>query len=125
MSRGFTSSSEKDAVVCRRGAVGEGAADEKLTFATSASYSRSTVTPTDEPAFAHLALHRPFLFPAFDQAFADAVALLQEACDHAGHFSSTIVALDYGLVLVNDHGYALKESSQSRDVIQRGRCCTR
>ena len=123
MSRGFTSSSEKGAVVCRRGAVGEGATDEKFTFATSASYSRSTVTqPTSQP-FAHLALHRPFLFPAFDQAFADAVALLQEACNHAGHFARTIVAFDYRLVLVNDHGYALKESSQSRDVIQWGRCC--
>jgi hypothetical protein len=66
MSRGFTSSSEKGAVVCRRGAVGEGAADEKLAFATSASYSRSTRETIDESAFAHLTLHRPFLFPAFD-----------------------------------------------------------
>ena len=123
MSRGFTSSSEKGAVVCRRGAVGEGAAGEKFTFATSASYSRSTVTQPTRKLFAYLALHRPLLFPAFDQAFTDAVALLQEACDHAGHFSSTIGAFDYVLVLVNDHGYALKESSQSRDVIQRGRCC--
>ena len=126
MSRGFTSSSEAGAVVCRRGAVGEGTADRKFTFATSASYSRSTRdTQSYESVFVHLSLHRPFLFPAFDQAFADAVALLQEACDHASHFSSTIVTLDYGLMLVNDHGYTLEESRQSCDVIQRGRCFIR
>jgi hypothetical protein len=45
MSRGFTSSSEGGpSVVGRRPAVGEDPAEGKFTFATSASYSCSTLT---------------------------------------------------------------------------------
>lgn len=39
MSRGFTSSSERGSCVGRRPTVGEGAADRKFAFATSASYT--------------------------------------------------------------------------------------
>ena len=123
MSRGFTSSSEWGAGGARRTAVGEGVADGKPTFVTSASYSRSTPTKSRRQSRLYLTLHRPFFLPPVDQTFADTIALLQEARDHTGHLPRAVVTLDYGLVLVNDHGYALEERCQSGDVVQRGRCC--
>jgi hypothetical protein len=117
ISRGFAPSSERGPCVGRRPTVGDGTADGKFTFVTSASYSRSTPTQGPSRCCLYLRLHRPFFLPPFDQAFADAIALLQEACDHASHLSGTVITLDYVLVLINDHGYALKERCQSGDVV--------
>jgi hypothetical protein len=117
ISRGFTPSSERGPCVGRRPTVGDGTADGKFTFVTSASYSRSTLTQGASRCCLYLRLHRPFFLPPFDQAFADAIALLQEARDHADHLSGAVITLHYGLVLINDHGYALKERCQSGDVV--------
>lgn len=117
ISRGFAPSSERGPCVGRRPTVGDGTAEGKFTFDTSASYSRSTPTQGASRCCLYLRLHRSFFLPPFDQAFADAIALLQEACDHAGHLSGAVITLDYGLVLINDHGYALEERCQSGDVV--------
>jgi hypothetical protein len=109
MSRGFTSSSERGVSGGRRPTVGEGAADEKFAFATSASYTAVQPDTVGASAPSYLTLHHPFFFPSLDEAFADTVTLPQEARDYTGHLPGAVVALDYGLVLINDHGDALKE----------------
>jgi hypothetical protein len=123
MSRGFTSSSERGASVGRRPTVGEGAAEGKFAFATSASYTAVQPDTIGASALSYLTLHRPFFFPPVNEAFADTVALPQEARDHICHLPGAVVALDYLLVLINDHSDALKERCQSGDVVQWGRRC--
>jgi len=71
----------------------------------------------------YLTLHCPFFLPTVDEAFADTVALSQEASNHTGHLPGAVVALDYGLVLINDHGDALKKRSQRGNIVQWGRRC--
>ena len=124
MSRGFTSSSERGVSGGRRPTVGEGAADGKFAFPTSASYTAVQPDTVGESAPSYLTLHRPFFFPPVDEAFTDTVALPQEARNHIGHLPNAIVALDYGLVLINDHGNALKECCQSGNKVQWGRRCS-
>ena len=124
MSRGFTSSSERGVSGGRRPTVGEGAADGKFAFPTSASYTAVQPDTVGESAPSYLTLHRPFFFPPVDEAFTDTVALPQEARNHIGHLPDAIVALDYGLVLINDHGNALKECCQSGNKVQLGRRCS-
>jgi hypothetical protein len=114
MSRGFTSSSERGASVGRRPTVGEGAAEGKFAFATSASYTAVQPDTIGASALSYLTLHRPFFFPPVNEAFADTVALPQEARDHICHLPGAVVALDYLLVLINDHSDA---------VVQWGRRC--
>jgi hypothetical protein len=92
-------------------------ADGKFTFATSASYSCSTPTQRASRCRPYLRLHRALFLPPFNQAFADAVALLQETRNHAGHLPDAIITLDDRLVLVYNHGYALEERRQSSDVV--------
>jgi hypothetical protein len=122
ISRGLTLSSERGPWG-RRPPVGDGTAEEKFTFATSASYSCSTPMQGSSQYCLYLGLHRPFLLPSFDQSFTYAVAFLQEARDHAGHLPDAVITLNYGLVLINDHSYALEERCQSGDVVQCGRRC--
>ena len=124
ISRGFTSSSERGVSGGRRPTVGEGAADGKFAFATSASYTAVQPDTIGALALSYLTLHPPFFLPPFDEAFADTVALPQETRDHTGHLPSAVVALNNGLVLINDHGDALKERCQSGDVVQWGRRCS-
>lgn len=123
ISRGFTSSSERGASVGRRPTVGEGAAEGKFAFATSASYTAVQPETIGTSALTYLTLHRSLFFPPIDEAFTDTVALPQETRDHIGHLPGAVVALDYRLMLINNHGDALKQRRQSGDVIQWGRRC--
>lgn len=107
----------------RRPTVGEGAAEEKFAFATSASYTAVQPDTVGESAPSYLTLHRPFFFPPVNETFADAVAFPQEARDHTGHLPNAIVALDYRLVLINNYGNAFKERCQSGNEVQCGRRC--
>lgn len=75
-------------------------------------------TQLGELALSYLTLHRTLFLPPFNEALADTVALPQETRDHAGHLPGAVVALDYRLVLINDHGNAFKERGQSGDVVQ-------
>lgn len=117
ISRGFTLSSERGPCGGRRPPVGDGTADGKFTFATSASYSHSTPTQGGSRCCLYLKLHRPFFLPPVDQTFANAVALLQETRNHTGHFPGAVITLNYGLVLINDQGYALEECCQGGNVV--------